>query len=170
MPGIPNPEGKAIGALLRVHRELLGVSDDDMIRHGGLGAWWDLKWTQNAAAPSELRVRHYYTVVREAIEHAAAPLTVPTCQAEQWYSTDRDTALCEKVWATGRRVAWWWGIRRTSRGAGAECYVCNTLIHAYDITRGMTHPARVSVMHHRADHVSELIQAAKRPGENKVTK
>ena len=169
MPAVPNPEGKPIGPLLKAHRLALGVSDEDMIAQGGQGLWWELKWTQNAQRPSELRVRQYYVVVRDVLEQRDARPDVPMCQVEQWYATDYDTALCERARGNDRRVMWWWGVRRTSHGAGAQCYVCNALIHAYDIGRGMTHPARVSVMHHRAGHIQEMIAAAKRPGENKVS-
>ena len=46
---------------------------------------------------------------------------------------------------------------RTDAGTGAYCYVCNTLIHAYDLTRGATHPVRLAVMNHRAGHAAEVL-------------
>jgi hypothetical protein len=54
------------------------------------------------------------------------------------------------------RVVWWWGVRSDIAPRGAWCYLCEQLIHGYDVGRGMTAPARRAIMAHRLTHINNL--------------
>lgn len=156
---LDNPERVHVGRQLELHYRHLGISDGEMEQALGNGSAIELKWMVGAVDLSILRIRRFHFAMIEAYERAATRIEQPVPYREQWFTTVRDNQLHDQVAAGGRRTAWWWGASRTQRGAGALCYVCDVLIHPYDLGRGVTHPVRLAVMNHRAQHVAQLIGA-----------
>lgn len=166
---LDNPEHLHIGRQLVAHRDALGVTAGMLERVAGHGDVLDIRWIEQATEPSILRIRRYHWLVIEAYEAQDVKPAVSVGFREQWFTSPRDATLHHQILSGGRRTAWWWNAARTERGAGAFCYVCNTLIHAYDLTRGMTHPARLAVMNHRAGHVAALLGITEtRNGRNRT--
>lgn len=159
MATLDNPERIHIGRALTAHAANLGIGPAALEEAAGHSAQAEMRWIAAAAEPTVLRIRQYHFILIEAYEAARTRTEVPVPFREQWFTTDLDNVLHTGVLATGRRTAWWWGASRTPEGTGAYCYVCSALIHAYDLTRGATHPVRLAVMNHRAKHVAELIGA-----------
>lgn len=145
-----------VGRALVRHRLALGVERDAMIRHAGPGMDHQVRWIENAACPSVLRLDWWHYTMIEAYEALDDPPPVPAGQREQWWSDEIDTDLWHAASLRRRTVSWWWAPRRAPQGTGALCYLCDTLIHPYDIGRGVTRPVRLAVMTHRATHISVL--------------
>lgn len=157
MPEFENPEGTHIGHQLARHCEVLGVSMVDLIAVAGEGSSPELGWITECRELSVDRIRRFHFLMTEAIARKAARPRLSVPFREQWFTTRNDGALHQGVLDKGRRTAWWWGAARTERGTGAYCYVCEQLIHAYDLGRGVTHPVRLAVMRHRAQHIRVLL-------------
>jgi hypothetical protein len=166
---LDNPERLHIGRQLAAHRTALGVSAEAMASVDKGHSLMEIGWTEGADMPSVLRIRRWHWIMIEAYEALAHPADASVPFREQWFTTRHDQLLHRHVMAAGRRSAWWWGAARTPRGAGAFCYYCNTLIHAYDLGRGVTHPVRLSVMNHRAEHVAALLHVTTTPHGRKRT-
>lgn len=147
-----NDERIHVGYALRMHRELLGLTRADVVRAIRPDQGFDAAWTENALDPSELRVRWYHDAVLRAYEAKDTKVDIPFGQREQWWCTELDQMLWRAVLQTRRGVHWWWAPRKTPRGSGALCYLCDQLVHTYDLSSGATHPMRCAVMRHRNTH------------------
>lgn len=157
MTVLDNPERAHIGKALDAHRIALGIHEAEIRQFAPEFDAAELAWLYSTLEPSILRIRRFHYALMEVYERLPTPTAVPVPFREQWFTTRHDQLLHSNVLMSGRRTAWWWGARRTERGTGAYCYVCDTLIHPYDLGRGVTHPVRFAVMQHRAGHVARLI-------------
>lgn len=149
-----------VGHALRVRRELLGVTLDEMIESSGYATKFDLKWTESAPAPTMARVRYFDATLRTVAQGLLAWLTLPYAQREQWYDTDLDEALWREAMRAHRKISWWWGATKSRGQTGAWCYLCEDMVHSYDAGRPMTLTARGAIMAHRATHSAAGVASA----------
>lgn len=154
---LDNPEHTHVGRALQKHAEALTVTMGMLERFAGPGGKSELEWSIAAHDLSVLRIRRFHWVLIEAFEHLDNKPPTSMGFREQWFTTSNDQVLYHNVLASGRRAVWWWGGARTERGSGAVCWLCNELIHTYDLGRGVTHPVRLAVMNHRAKHIADLL-------------
>lgn len=160
MAEFDNVENTHIGNALAQHCALLGVAMKDLIKVAGADSGVELSWVLGAHDLSVERLRRFHYLELEAYQRSEHPAKVTGAIREQWFTTRNDASLYRQVLAKGRRSAWWWGAARTERGTGAYCYLCEQVIHTYDLTRGITHPGRVAVMAHRGRHLKQLLGLA----------
>lgn len=151
MPDL-NPERIHIGRALREHRNRLGVSDQDMLTANAEIGMLDVRFAENAQNTSLRMIRWYHDQVIVAYQASAQHPENSIGEREQWWTTRFDYQLWDAAISRHRGVFWWWNPRKTPRGTGAYCYLCDTLIYTYDIGRGVTHNVRLAVMEHRAEH------------------
>ena len=153
-------EGNRVGAWVASHRALLGVRFSDLIAAAGPGSEQAIRHAERAERPSvELLERHHAALMAAYVTDGTVP-AVSLARREQWYANEYDAALWMDASERNPRVSWWWGLRHHKGPRGAWCYVCEALIHGYDVGRGMTVPARQAVMAHRLMHINEMIAAS----------
>jgi hypothetical protein len=160
-----NPERLHVGRALKAHRELLGLSPDQLLAVAPANSGHDVRWCERAANLDEQVIRWYHNIAMDACKLAGAGTQLAFGQREQWWTTAFDDQLWHRAMIERRGVYWWWAPRATPRGTGALCYLCDSLIHTYDIKNGATHPMRAAVMTHRCGH-----HAARRTPEHTTMK
>jgi hypothetical protein len=160
-----NPEHIHIGRALKTHREMLHVDDAALAKALGEAGYVGFRFAEAAVIPSIRVIRWYHGGVLTAFKQRPGGSTVSMGLREQWWATEADSALCRAAYDRHPRSRWWWAPRKTERGAGAYCYVCDTLIHPYDVGHDVTHNARLAVMEHRAAHITPGVSA---PGPNRA--
>ena len=162
-------EDARVGAHLREHRTYLGVEREEMIGERPRTDWAALRFVERAQRPASHLVEAHHAALMAAYVGAPGARPVPLARREQWYATPADKALWDRVMEDNPRVSWWWGVTRNTASRGAFCYLCNTLIHGYDVGRGLTARARYAVMDHRLRHITNTIAATAAPRENSNT-
>jgi hypothetical protein len=153
-------EDRQVGAHLRAHRERLGVARSELIAAYTDGSDQDVRFAERAEHPALRVIERYHTALMAAYVGAPGRFVVPLARREQWYATEADTALWQQAMQASPAVVWWWGVRSQTSPRGAWCHLCNTMIHGYDVGRGMTARARKAVMAHRLQHISTLTAAS----------
>lgn len=145
------------GHALAAHRENLGVDLAEMIA--------------GADAPDNAMVGKIETTRRLQVDHieihhralikawgaGSVKASVIFAMREQWYTTPADWALWRQASKAKPTVAWWWGSRRDLTPGGAYCYVCDAVMHSYDVSRGLTRRGRLVIMQHRYGHMITLM-------------
>jgi len=153
-------EDRRVGASIRFHRESLGLLFSDLIDAAGPGSERMLRHTERAERPRIDLVEHHHAALMAAYANAGRTLGATLARREQWYATEADRILWHLAMDSRPQVAWWWGVRADPGPRGAWCYVCDRMIHGYDVGRGMTKRARKAVMAHRLEHINILTAEA----------
>lgn len=160
-------EDHKVGASIKAHRSALGVLLSDLINEAGPGSETILRHVERATRPAVHLIEQHHTALMAAYVTGGHTPAVPLARREQWYANEHDTALWIEASRINPRVSWWWGVRSNAVPRGAWCYLCESLIHGYDVGRGMTKRARKAVMAHRLEHLTQpTAKAAPSKGTN----
>lgn len=149
-----------VGKAIKAHRELLEITFEQLVASDDRSDTKTLAFAERAPLPSIEVVERHHRALIDAVEIKGPTRITQKCRREQWWTTDLDMELWRRASDLSPAVVWWWGIRLKSGERGAWCYLCRSLIHGYDVGRGVTAAARKAVMDHRMDH-HDRIKAAK---------
>jgi hypothetical protein len=148
-------EDHRVGAHLKAHREHLGVSFAELIEAAGVGTDERMRWIERASHPAIALIERHHQALMNAYVIAEGQVACPMARREQWYATEADQTLWLEAVQTRPQIVWWWGVRKDAAPRGAWCYLCDRMIHGYDVGRGMTRRARQAVMAHRYEHLTD---------------
>lgn len=83
-------------------------------------------------------------------------------------TTPDDYALTDQARLIHPTVRWWWGVRRTTTGAYAQCYLCGAIVTTWASRWPMPDRARSTLLDHRDRHVirSSVNQVIHTPGRS----
>lgn len=161
-------EGKA-GPRIKAHRTALGIQLSDLIDAAGPGSETILRHAERAERPALKVIEAHHTALMIAYAAGAGTGATPLARREQWYATELDAILWHRAMEARPQIAWWWGVRSDNTPRGAFCYVCEQMIHGYDVGRGLTRRARAAVMLHRLTHINEMTATAAAPKKGSAT-
>lgn len=150
-------EDHKIGAHIKAHRQSLGVLLSDLINAAGPASESMLRHAERAQRPNLDLVEYHHAALMTAYGNEGRTQAAILARREQWYTTAADTTLWHKALETNPAVSWWWGAVTATTPRGAWCYLCNHMIHGYDVGRGMTKRARKAVMAHRLQHITPMM-------------
>jgi hypothetical protein len=152
-----DPEHRSVGMILKTRRQSHQVGLSDLRFELPRRALADVAGAESLPRPPVGAVRVWYSALIRAVANKASWQKQTYAERNQWYSTTMDRRLTDVANTRAQRVLWWWGQVKAVAPRGAWCYVCNEMIHTYDVSSMMSHAARVSVMSHRAFHVQALV-------------
>lgn len=161
-------ESHRTGELIKAHRTALGVSFPELLRAAGPGMDEAFRFVEKAQRPAIEMIETHHAALMAAYVGAADAHLVPLARREQWYATSQDAVLWQLAMESNPRISWWWGVRHHDAPRGAWCHLCGSVIHRYDVGRGMTSRARKAVMRHRLEHIEELTAAPAASNEKKA--
>lgn len=145
-----------VGEALREHRENHSVTLEQMIAYAGGEHAEQLAAVEKSRGLDPWFLETHHSAMVGAWETGAPKVSTTVAIREQWYTTADDWRLWQQTMTSRPQVAWWWGMRTDMTPAGAYCYACDALIYSYNVSRGMTKPARAAVMMHRYGHMIVL--------------
>lgn len=148
--------GYRVGAQIKEHRLFLGVGFPQLLRAADPGKDEIFRFVEKAQRPAIKLIEEHHTALMAAYAAGGTTPDVPLARREQWLSTGQDQILWRQAMTSNPRVVWWWGVRSDTGPRGAWCHLCGSMIHGYDVGRGLTAPARKAVMAHRLEHIRDL--------------
>lgn len=154
---VTDPEGRHVGLILKTRRQQHWIGLPELIAQSASQTSISVIAAEEYETLPADAMRAWYAAFTAAAGSKASWTQLGYAERNQWYTTSMDHRLHGQVTREGTRSAWWWGMVKAAAPRGAWCYLCNAMIHTYDVSAPMSHVARVAVMSHRFHHVAALV-------------